>query len=95
MFISIRPLINRFVQRAPITVKFQEQRIQNDWQTIIGRIHKSARDKSQALYLKDDGELVVKVVNHLWLQELSFYREQLLREIKKEYRTITKLRLIT
>jgi len=84
MFFSIKYQILKFSQRKEVSSKTEEQKIKSDWQNIIGKINKSALDKSQALYLKKDGELVVGVASNIWLQEMSFYKEEIKKELNKK-----------
>ena len=94
MFTRIKPVIFKFSKKPEITRGLDEERIKEEWQDIIGLINKSARDKSQALYINDKGELVIKVKNHLWLQEMSFYKEDIKKAVLKN-KTIKSIKLIT
>lgn len=94
MFVNIKPYIAKFLNRPNIIQKLQEQQVKNEWQDIIETFNKSARDKSEALYIKENGELVVKVVNHLWLQEMMFYKKEIEEELTKKYKTVKSLRLV-
>lgn len=94
MFIKIKPFILKFSKKPEITRGLEEEKIKEEWQDIIGVINKSARDKSQALYIDSKGELVIKVKNHLWLQEMSFYKEDIKKAVRKN-KTIKSIKLIT
>jgi len=94
MLQSIRPFLLKFSSRPEITLKLQEQQLIKGWQDIMGSINKSARGKSQALYLKDNGELVVRAANHLWLQELSFYAEEVRQRLAKKYKKVERVRFV-
>lgn len=93
MFIRIRSYIARFVKRPEISVNLQCEIIKREWQNTVSAINKSARDKSQALYINQRGELVVRVVNHAWLQELTFYKEEIRKKLAKTS-SIKSIRLI-
>lgn len=94
MLQSIRPFLLKFSARPQISAKLQEQQVIKMWQDIMASVHKSAREKSQALYLKDDGELVVQVANHLWLQELSLYKEDVRKRLSKKYPKVRQVRFV-
>ena len=94
MFIDIRPSIFRFSRKPEIAAGLHEQTLIKDWQDIVGSIKKSARDKSEALYVNDMGELVVRVRDHLWLQEFAFFKNEIEVEISKNTK-IKSVRLIT
>ena len=83
MFIRIRSYIARFVKRPEISPNLRSEEIKKEWQNIVSAINKNARDKSQALYVNQAGELVVRVKDHLWLQELTFYKEEIRKELAK------------
>lgn len=83
MFIRIRSYIAKFVKRPEISPSLKSEEIKKEWQNIVSAINKSARDKSQALYINQAGELVVRVKDHLWLQELTFYKEEIRKELAK------------
>jgi len=93
MFFSIKPFLAKFSNRPEIVVKLQEQQLIEGWEDVVTSIHKSARGKSQALYLKD-GELTVRVANHLWLQELSLYKEEVRQRLAKKYTKVKGVRFI-
>lgn len=94
MFVSIRSHIAKFARRPEVSQKLEEEKVKNDWQDIIESINKSARGKSQALYVSSRGELVVRVKDHLWLQEFSFYKEDIRKAVSKRA-SIKDIRLIT
>ncbi|MFY9457945.1 MAG: DciA family protein [Candidatus Spechtbacterales bacterium] len=83
MLISIRSYIAKFSKRPDINQNLEEQILKSQWQDIVSSVNKSARDKSQALYINKSGDLVVKVRNHLWLQELTFYKEEIRKKLTK------------
>lgn len=95
MLRSIKPYLTKFQNRPAISLKFQEQSVRGSWEDIVGRVHKSARGKSRALYTKPNGELVVQVANHAWLQELAFFKKELEVRVSKKSKNITSIRLIT
>ena len=92
MFVSINFFLNKFSKRPGISLKFQEQSVISSWESIVGGVHKSARGKSRALYVKPNGELVVRVVNHLWLQELTFFKKELEKRTSDKNKDITSIR---
>ena len=84
MFIGVKYQILKFSQRKDVSLKLREQYIKINWQSIIEKIHKSARNKSQALYIQSNNkhnELIIGVSSTLWMQELSFYKEDIKKEI--------------
>jgi hypothetical protein len=83
MFIRIRSYVAKFVKRPEVKENLSREAIKKEWQNIVGAVNKSARDKSQALYVNQAGELVVRVKDHLWLQELTFYKEEIRKELAK------------
>jgi len=103
MLLNIKSQLARFLKRPELAIKLEEQKIITSWQDTITSINKSAQDKSQALYIKKDGELVVRVVDHLWLQEMTFYKEdikqalnlKLSAEQNKKEETIKSIRFVT
>ena len=95
MFVSIKFSLNRFVKRPNISLKLQEQSLIANWESIVGSVHKSARGKSRALYVTRAGVLVVQVANHLWLQELSFFKRELEKRTSDKNKDITSIRFIT
>ena len=94
MFVGIKPHIVKFSRRPEVVVGLHEQKLINEWQDIVGSINKSARGKSKALYVNSKGELVVRVRDHLWLQELAFCKNEIEKEISKNTQ-IKSVRLIT
>ena len=95
MFVSIKFFLNKFSKRPDISLKIQEQSVKASWESIVENVHKSARGKSRALYVKPNGELVVQVANHLWLQELTFFKKELEKRISDKNKDIKSIRLIT
>jgi hypothetical protein len=81
MFISIKPAIFQFSKRPDITVKINEQEVRKNWEKIIASINKQALNNTDVLYLNSANELVVKVKNHLWMQEMVFYKKELLNAL--------------
>ncbi len=93
MFIRIRSYIAKFSKRPEISPNLESEIIKKEWQNTVGAVNKSARDKSQALYVNQRGELVVRVKDHLWLQELAFYKEEIRKKLAKTS-SIKSIRLI-
>lgn len=75
MLISIRPTVNKFYKRPQIALKLEEQKIKTGWQDIMQSINPKGINKTEALYINENKELVVRVSNHLWLQEMVFYKK--------------------
>ena len=94
MFVDIKPYILKFSKRPEVVAGLHEQRLISDWQNIVGSVNKSARDKSKALYVDSGGELVVRVRDHLWLQELAFCKNEIEKDVGKNTQ-IKSVRLIT
>lgn len=94
MLRGIRPYLAKFLRRPQISSKLQEASLCSRWGEIIEDIHKGARGKSKALYVTKQNELVVRVANHIWLQEIAFLREEIMERIKKEYEPIKSIRFV-
>lgn len=94
MFSSIRPYIRKFLRRPEIFLKIEEANLRSRWGEIIEDIHTNAKGKSQALYVTEQNELVVRVADPIWLQEIAFSREEIMKRIKKEYGPIKSIRFI-
>lgn len=92
MLTSIKSFILRFQNSPGVSIKLEEQRIKASWQDILGEVDKNARGKSEALYLKENGELVVGVVNNMWMQELSFRKEDIKKQLQKESNIVKSIR---
>lgn len=93
-FFSIKQQLFKFFDRPNISLKLEEQKIKTSWQDIIESVNKSARDKSQALYINETGELVVSVINNMWLQELSFYKEEIKKQLREKNSVVKSIRLV-
>lgn len=95
MFFSIRRHLKNFSQNPEIKLGLQGEDIKLNWEGVIKKINKNAQGKSQALFIKRDGTLVVKVVSHIWLQEMVYYQEEIKEAVNKEDKTIKKVQFIT
>ena len=94
MFFGIKPEILRFLKRKEVLVGMEEQNIKTDWQNIVSKVNKKARDKSFPTHMTKDRELVVKVVNNMWMQELSFFKEDIKKEINKKSTIVKSIRFV-
>lgn len=94
MFQRIKPFIARFQSRPDVSLKLQEQRIKASWQNVMGSLDENARGKSKVVYLKEDGELVVGVVNNMWMQEFSFRKEDIKKELQKQTNSVKTIRFV-
>jgi len=94
MFSSIRPYLAKFLRRPEVSSRIQEVGLCSRWDEIIEGVHKNARGKSRALYVTGQNELVVRVADHVWLQEIAFSREEIMKRIKKEYGLIKSIRFV-
>lgn len=94
MFFGIKPEILRFLKRKEVLFGMEEQNIKTDWQNIVSKVNKKARNKSFPTHMTKDGELVVKVVNSIWMQELSFLKEDIKKEINKKSTIVKSIRLV-
>lgn len=95
MFTRLASALSRFVQRPEILSKIKEKEIQCKWSEIIRGINKDAEGKSQVVELTKNGELIVRVANHLWLQELSLRRADIHSATLRYYKDIKSIRLVT
>lgn len=95
MFVALKFYLDKFSKRPALSLKLQEQSVKADWESIVGSVHKRARGKSRALYVKPNGELVVQVTNHLWLQELTFFKKELEKRTSAKSKGIISIRFIT
>lgn len=95
MFVKIKSIISRFVTRPEVATKFQEQKVKNEWQKIVASMNPKAMDKSEVIEISSRQELIVRVVNHLWLQEMAFYKEELKQRINQKNFKIHSIRFIT
>jgi len=94
MFFSIRRKLRDFTNNPILKLGFQGEEIKHNWDDVIKKINRNAEGKSQALYLKKDGTLVVKVASHTWLQEMVFYQEEIKQVINKKNGNIKKVQFI-
>ena len=94
MFFGIKPEILRFLKRKEVLFGMEEQNIKTDWQNIVSKVNKKARNKSFPNHMTKDGELVVKVANSIWMQELSFLKEDIKKEINKKSTIVKSIRLV-
>lgn len=94
MLRGIRPYLAKFLRRPQISSKLREANVCSRWGEIIEGIHKGAKGKSQALYVTGQNELIVRVEDPLWLQEIAFSREEIMERIKKEYEPIKAIRFV-
>lgn len=94
MFLSIRPYIRKFFRRPEVSLRLEEESLRSRWGEIIEGVHTGAKGKSQVLYVSEQNELVVQVADHLWLQEIAFSKEEIMKRIKKEYQLIKSIRFI-
>lgn len=94
MFHSIKFFITKFQGRSDVSLKLQEQKIKASWQDVVSSIEENARGKSKVVYLKEDGELVVGVVNNMWMQEFSFRKEDIKKELQKQTNSVKSIRFV-
>lgn len=94
MLQNIKFFIIKFQNRSDITLKTQEDKIIAGWQDVVGIVNENARGKSKVAYLKEDGELVVGVVNNMWIQELSFQKEGIKKELQKKTNVVKSIRFV-
>jgi hypothetical protein len=94
MLSSIRPYLAKFLRRPGFSSKIQEADLCSRWDEIIENVHKSAKGKSRALYVTGQNELVVRVADPLWLQEIAFSREEIMKRVKTECQSIKSIRFV-
>jgi len=94
VFRRIKYQIQRFSQRPKLSEGLETEKIKSDWQKIVKKVNKNAIDKSQALYVNNDKELIVRVVDHLWLQEMYLYRAFIEKEVLDKNKIIKSVRFI-
>ncbi len=94
MLSGIRPYLAKFLLRPGVSLRIEEAGLCSRWDEIIENVHKSAKGKSKALYVTGQNELVVRVADHAWLQEIAFSREEIMKRIKKEYQSIKSIRFV-
>jgi len=92
VFFSIRRQLKKFSQKPDVKLGFQGEDIKLNWEEVIKKINKNAQGKSQALFIEKKGTLVVKVVSHIWLQEMVYYQEEIKSAVNKKDKNIKKVR---
>lgn len=73
----------------------EAENVKKNWEDLIKKINRNAAGKTQALFVSKNKELVVRVQDHLWLQEMSFYRDHILKQLTQKNKTIESIRFIT
>lgn len=94
MFRSIKSNIRQFALRPGVRLKLQEQRVKSVWQEVVRSVNKEAVGKSEVSSLCNGKEIVVKTVNHIWLQEMFFYQEELKKKLKRYAKGINSIRFM-
>ena len=94
MFVRIKPIIRKFSERPEVACKLGEQNIKNEWEGIIKKVNVAAAGKSQVFEVKK-GEIVVRVPSHLWMQELIFFKSELILEVRRAHADVKEIRFIS
>ena len=94
MFRSIKSQIFKFSKKPEVSEGLEVEGIKTGWQNIIKSINKEAVGKTEALYVNKNKELVVRVVDHLWLQEMSYQRDYIVKELSRRNKSINSIRFI-
>lgn len=94
MFIRIKKAVMQFSKRPEVLLKLQEQQVKLKWEQIIKTVNPRAAGKTEAIGINQNKELVIRVANHLWLQEMRFYKNNLDKKILQDYKDIISLKFI-
>jgi predicted nucleic acid-binding Zn ribbon protein len=79
---SLSRIIPNYFTKNPKTLsKIEETRALISWEKYVGE---SAASQSQAVRLRH-GTLTVKVSSPIWMQQLSFLKERILRHYRKDF----------
>lgn len=94
MFWGIKSELLKFLKRKEVVFGLEEQKVKENWESIMRSVNKNACEKSIPLYIKKDKELVVRVINNMWIQELSFLKEDIKKEINRKSPIVEKIKFI-
>lgn len=95
MFFGIKKELANFLKRRGVALGLEEQNVKANWQSIIKGVNRSAVGKSNPLYITKDKVLVVRVENNMWMQELSFLKENIKKEINRKSPIVEDIKFIS
>jgi predicted nucleic acid-binding Zn ribbon protein len=74
---QIGTILSRVLERKNLKRIAQQQSVLDEWERIVG---KRIASKTEAMRIRK-GQLIIEVVNSLWMQELFFMKEELLDRV--------------
>lgn len=90
VFHSLKPQFIKFSRRPALTAGLEAENVKKNWEDAVKDINSGVTQKTQPLFINKNKELIVKVADHLWLQEMSFYRDYILKKLTQRNKTIIK-----
>ena len=75
---SVGNILSRILEKKKFKKIIEQQHLLEEWSNIVGDV---IAEKAVAKMIKK-GRLIIEVQNSLWMQELSFMREELLEKVK-------------
>ena len=75
-------VLEKYLNRADICARIQEQKIIGCWESVVG---KGIAEVTQAVRVRNR-VLQVKVTNSVWVQELQFHKELILKKLNDSIR---------
>lgn len=94
MFRLLKPYLLKFSKKSSVAEGLEVENIKKNWEDAILKINRGAAGKTHPLFVNKNKELVVRVEDHLWLQEMSFYRHHILKKLAKNSKAIESIRFI-
>ena len=76
---SVGTILSRILEKKNFKSMVDRQHLLDQWDVIVGE---RIAGKSEAKKIRD-GSLIVEVENSMWMQELSFMKEDLLHRIRE------------
>lgn len=80
----ISNVLSPFLKRTGLSWRIKEQKIIESWQKIVGRDIASNTEPSKLR----GGVLYIKVSNSIWMQQLQFLKEEIIKKIHQEIKEV-------
>lgn len=80
----IRNILSPFLKRTGLSWRIKEQKIIENWQEIVGRDIARNTEPSKLR----GGVLYIKVSNSIWMQQLQFLKEEIIKRIHQEIKGV-------
>jgi hypothetical protein len=77
---SLGEVLGNFLRRSGLTRKIQEQKILNSWDKAVGE---AIAERTQPVNVKNR-VLRVKVTNSVWMQELQFMKDLIIKKLHEQ-----------